>query len=102
MSIIKNFKNSMIFEILETLFWRIEDFFKDWIYPAYKWRRLLDPHNVVKLPRLCATEWTDVRERMYQANMELIKYFIEKEKPEAKVSTGALSRAGAAKAIEVS
>lgn len=77
----EKFKDFLYYDI-----WvRISDPFKNWIWPAYKVRRLCDRHDIVKLPGLKATEWCDVVERMYIANMELIKYFIEVEKPEEHV-----------------
>ena len=72
-------------DFFEISWYRISDFFKNWIWPAYKVKRLFDRQDIVKLPRLKATEWCDVVERMYEANMELVKGFVEKEKPEEHV-----------------
>ena len=69
-------------DVWDDLTYHPKEIFKNWVFPAYKIRRLLDRHDIVKLPGVKATEWCDVTERMYLANMELVKHFIEKEKPE--------------------
>lgn len=57
--------------------------FRDWIYPGYMWRNLFYYRtNIIKLHNLNSFEYTDVCFRMFEANMELIVDFIEKENPE--------------------
>ena len=73
-------------DFFETLWWRVEDFIKDWIWPAYKFKYLVfNPQDVVKLTKLSKTSWCDKDEKMYQAVMELVKIFIEEENPEEHV-----------------
>lgn len=63
--------------------WRIQDFFRNWICPAYDLRNFLfRRYDLVKLPGIKRHEYSDVVERMLHANMELIVFFMEKEKPE--------------------
>ena len=82
--------NSMIDEleelgragILEKMWWRVEDFLKDWVHPAWKLKNwLYERYDLVKMPEIRRTEYSDVVERMFYANMQLIKFFIEEEKP---------------------
>jgi len=62
--------------------WRTKDIFQNWFFPAYKVKNLLwKRYDLVRLP-LKKTEYCDVLERMFQANMSLIVEFMEKEKPE--------------------
>ena len=57
--------------------------FRDWIYPGYKWRNLFfNRTNIVKLHNFSPFEYTEVCFRMFEANMELIVDFIEKDHPE--------------------
>ena len=63
----------------------VSEFVKNWMWPAYKWRRLCHRMDIVKLPQIKATEWCDCTERMFLANMELVKEFVEYEKPETHV-----------------
>ena len=65
------------------ILFKIQNFWKDWVYPGYNWKNLFFYRsNIVKLHRLNAFEYTDVCFRMFEANMELIVDFIEKENPE--------------------
>lgn len=69
--------------VFEIVWWRVQNFFQDWICPAYKIRHLLfNRQDIVRLPGISATEWCDAVERMFLANMQLIAEFVEKEKPE--------------------
>ena len=70
----------------ETIWWRIKDLFSNWVYPAYSLRNFLfKRYDLVRLHGIKRHEYSDVMERMLQANMELIVFFIEKEKPEEHV-----------------
>jgi len=63
--------------------YRILDPLRDWVYPGYKLRNLLfNRYDLVRLKQLSKTEYCSIDERMFQANMELIVQFIEKERPE--------------------
>lgn len=67
----------------EPAWWRICRFFGNWVYPAYSLRNaLFHRHDIVKMPLLKRTEYYDVKDRMLHANMELVRQFIELEKPE--------------------
>ena len=73
-------------DFFETVMFRCEDFFKNWIYPAYHLRNLLfRRYDLVRLPGLKPQEYCDCLERMFRANMALVVYFMEKENPEAHV-----------------
>lgn len=53
---------------------------KNWIYPAYKLKNfLINKRNIVKIPQFSPFEWYEPCDRMYYANMELVKEFIESE-----------------------
>ncbi len=70
----------------ETVWWTVKDFFSDWVYPAYKLKDLLfNRYDLVRLPGIGMTEYCDVVERMFLANMELIKFFVEKEHPAERI-----------------
>ena len=70
----------------ETVWWRIKDLFSNWVCPAYSLRNFLfNRYDLVRLHGIRRHEYSDVMERMLQANMELIVFFIEKEKPEEHV-----------------
>ena len=65
---------------------RIRNLFEDWVYPAYKLRNFLfRRYDIVRMPGIGRSEYSDVVERMLHANMELIVFFMEKEKPEEHV-----------------
>ena len=68
-------------DIFEDVWFYISEPWKDWVWPAFKIRRLLDRHDIIKLPMLSATGYYEVDTRAFMANMELLKYFIEKENP---------------------
>lgn len=58
-------------------------FIEEWIYPAYLLKNaLFYKHNKIKLPQFHSYDYIEVSDKMKYANFELIKYFIEKEKPE--------------------
>jgi len=70
-------------DIGETIVFRISEFRKNWIYPAYDLRNLLfHRYDLVRLPGLKPQKYCDCMERIFLANMALIVEFIEKEKPE--------------------
>jgi hypothetical protein len=70
----------------EIVWWRIQDFFSSWVYPAYNLRNfLLNRYDLVRLKGIKRHEYSDVMERMFHANMELISFFFEKENPEEHV-----------------
>ena len=70
----------------ECLWWSIQEFFENWIYPAYSLSNLVfRRYDLVKLSDIKRTEYCDVVERMFLANMELIKYFVEKENPTERI-----------------
>lgn len=61
----------------------IQNFFSDWIYPAYKLSNaLFGRYDIVKMSELKRSEYSDDMNRMLHANMELIRHFIEEENPE--------------------
>lgn len=67
----------------EPTWWAFTRFFDNWVYPAHYLRNLLfRRYDIVKLRNLKPYEYCDVVERMLYANMELIRFFIEKENPE--------------------
>lgn len=73
-------------EFFETFCWSVRDFFRHWIYPAYYLKNLLfNRYDLIRLPGIRKYEYSDCVERMFLANMELVKEFIEKEKPEKHV-----------------
>lgn len=64
----------------------IRNFFSDWIYPAHKLRNaLFNRYDIVKMGELKRCEYCDDVARMLHANMELVRHFIEDEKPEETV-----------------
>ena len=83
-------KNSGMFDDLNKepniflkFWWKIQNFIDDWIYPGYSMHNFLfHNYNKVKLPMFKNYEYIDVSERMKFAIFELIKDFIENEKPE--------------------
>jgi len=65
------------------IWWKIQNLVENWVYPAYKIRHFLfNRQDFVRLPGVSKTEWCDVVERMFLANMQLLAEFVEKEKPE--------------------
>ena len=57
----------------ETIWWRIKDLFSNWVYPAYSLRNFLfKRYDLVRLRGIKRHEYSDVMERMLQANMGLI------------------------------
>lgn len=69
--------------IIKKCWWKIQFFFDDWIYPAYYLRNLLfHRYNKIKLPMFKPYEYLDNSVRMKYAIFELVKDFIENEKPE--------------------
>lgn len=67
-------------------FYQIEDFFKNWIYPAYDLKNLLfHRHDRIKIPQVKPWEYTDFHYFMLCANMEMIVKFIEIQQPEKHV-----------------
>ena len=74
---------SKLRDLLDDVWFYTVDFFKNWIWPAYSLKNaLFNRYDIVKLSFIKRTEYSDVVERMTQANFELVKFFIEKEKPE--------------------
>lgn len=70
----------------EPVWWAISRFFDNWVYPAHYLKNwLFHRYDIVKLNELKRYEYCDVDTRMLYANMELIRFFIEKEKPEEHV-----------------
>lgn len=79
------FKDETIWEkFLDLIKWySIENFFINWIYPAYNLQNLIfHRHDRIKIPQVKPWEYTDILYFMLCANMEMIVKFIEKEKPE--------------------
>ena len=73
-------------EFLEWVEFRVADFIKHWIWPAYHLKNLLfNRFDLVRLPGIKKYEYSDTVERLFLANMELVKNFIEKEHPEKHV-----------------
>lgn len=69
--------------IFKHCWWRIENFFREWIYPAYSLKNsLFYRYDIVRMRDIPRTQYCDVVERMFYANMELITHFMEKENPE--------------------
>jgi hypothetical protein len=74
---------SKLRDFFEDRWFDISEFFKNWIWPAYSLKNaLFNRYDLVKLSFIKRTEYSDVVERMTQANFELVKFFIEKERPE--------------------
>lgn len=70
---------------IEYIWFRVTDFWKNWIWPAYNVRHLVYRYDLVRMPQIKAYAYSDIVERMLQANMELVREFVEKEKPEEHV-----------------
>lgn len=69
--------------ISEDCWWRIQDFWKNYIWPAYHIKNFFfNRYDLVKMPQIKRCEYSDVVERVLWANVELLKFFIEKERPE--------------------
>lgn len=67
----------------ERVWFKISNFFDNWIYPAYYLKNLLfHRYDLVKIPNMKPYDFNDVSERMEYATFELIKHFIERETPE--------------------
>lgn len=72
-----------IFENIEIMLFDIKRFIENWIYPGYLMKNfLLNRYDLVKLPTIKRYEYSDIKDRLFLANMELIKSFIEDENPE--------------------
>ena len=57
----------------------MSNFIEDWIYPAYSIRNgLFLRYDTVRMPQLRRTDYHEPCERMYYANMELVRHFVEK------------------------
>lgn len=70
----------------EAMKFDIQNFFSDWIYPAHKLRNsLFKRYDIVKMGELKRGEYCDDVARMLHANMELVRHFLEEEKPEENV-----------------
>lgn len=77
-----NIKKNII-DFFENIWWSIQDFFKDWIYPAYYLRNLLFyRYDRVKIKELKPWEYSDVMYRMERSVYTLIHDFLINEKPE--------------------
>ena len=75
-----------VFEFVDDLWWRVRNFFEEWIFPGWSFRNFFwKRYDIVRLHELKRTEYCDVVERLYQANRELLRHFIEDEKPEEHV-----------------
>ena len=67
----------------ELSWYELQRFFKCWVWPAHCWRNLLfRRYDLVRLPGIKPYEYSDVTERLYLASMQLIKEFVERERPE--------------------
>jgi len=78
-------KNDII-EFFDCMWYKIKNWMKNWIYPAYNLKNLFfNRYDLVKLPLIKPYEYSDVSLRMEYAVFELIKFFIEKENPEERV-----------------
>ena len=72
--------------IFKRCWWRIENFFREWIYPAYSLKNsLFYRYDIVRMHDIPRTQYSDVLERVFLANMELLVDFMEKENPEKHV-----------------
>lgn len=73
-------------EFFEDIWYRLSDFFKNWIWPGYYinnifWKR----YDLIRLPQLNKWEYSDVVERMFLGVMNLVTFFVDNEKPEEHV-----------------
>ena len=69
--------------IFEKIWWKIELFFEEWIYPGYFLRNMLFHHyNIIKLPGIKPYEYTEVCQKLELGNFELLREFLEDYKPE--------------------
>ena len=67
----------------EPIWWKVENFFRNWIYPACNLKNFLfRRYDLVRLRGIKRSQYSDVAERMFEANMELLAFFVEREKPE--------------------
>lgn len=65
------------------IFYKIVDFFESWIYPGYYLGNLFfKRYDLIKMPHIKPWEYSDTSVKMKFAIFELIKDFIENEKPE--------------------
>lgn len=72
-----------LFDILADRWFRLDRFIAHWIYPAtHLYHLLFRRCDLVRLRGLSPYEYSDVMERMFHANMELVREFIEREDPE--------------------
>jgi hypothetical protein len=63
--------------------YRIGEWIENWIYPAYNLKNLLFYRfDLVKCNKIKPWEYSDVVQRMEYANFEMVKYFVEVERPE--------------------
>lgn len=83
-------KNNSLFDdlemkptFLEKSWWKIQNFFENWIYPGYYFRNFFfHRYDRINLPMFKSYEYIDISLKMKFAIFELIKEFIEKENPE--------------------
>jgi len=79
----KGFLKKVWTYISEDCWWRLQDFWKNYVWPAYHIRNFFFyRYDMVKMPQIKRYEYSDVVERVLWANVELLKFFIEKERPE--------------------
>ena len=58
--------------------YRLQSFFEDWIYPGYCFKNyFFRRYDIVRMPELRRSCYYEIDYRMYLANMELIRHFIE-------------------------
>ena len=78
------FKLTKLEKFLVFIGWyRLCRFFENWIYPAYDLRNLLfHRYDLIKIKSIKPYEYAEPEELIFEANMTLIKKFIEEYNPE--------------------
>ena len=72
--------------IFKICWWKVSRAFADWVYPADSLKNaLFNRYDLVKMHDIPRTQYSDVLERVFLANMELLVDFMEKENPEKHV-----------------
>lgn len=73
-------------EMWESVWFRVSDFWKNWIWPAYYLRNMLfNRYDCIKIKKMKPWEYWDVPERLQEAMYALLDHFIENENPEEHV-----------------
>lgn len=64
-------------------FYRLSNFFENWIYPAYSLKNFLfHRYDLIKIKSIKPYDYAEPDQIMFEANMILIKKFIEEYNPE--------------------